>query len=61
MARDRIDADQARRILAAQASRDRRLALADEILENSGNLDQLDRQVAALHQHYSTLAAARTA
>jgi dephospho-CoA kinase len=53
--------DQARRILAAQASRDRRLALADEILENSGNLDQLDRQVAALHQHYSTLAAARTA
>lgn len=61
MARDRIDADQARRILAAQASRDQRLALADEILENSGNLDQLDRQVAALHQHYSTLAAARTA
>jgi dephospho-CoA kinase len=59
MARDRIDAEQVRRILAAQARRDQRLALADEILDNSGPLDELDRRVAALHRHYSMLGAAR--
>lgn len=58
MARDGIDAIQARCILAAQANRSQRLALADDVLENTGDLDELDRQVAALHQYYSTLAAA---
>jgi dephospho-CoA kinase len=59
IARDRIDEIQARRILAAQAPRARRLALANEILDNAGDLDHLDRQVAALHQRYSLLATAR--
>ncbi|MFO7641056.1 MAG: dephospho-CoA kinase [Candidatus Competibacteraceae bacterium] len=59
MARDHIDETRARQILAAQAPRARRLALADEILDNAGDLDHLDRQVADLHQRYSTLAAAR--
>jgi dephospho-CoA kinase len=59
MARDRIDEIQARRILAAQAPRARRLALATEILDNAGDFDRLDRQVAALHQRYSRLATAR--
>jgi dephospho-CoA kinase len=59
MARDRIDVEQARRILAVQARRDQRLALADEIVENSGDLAELDQGVAALHRHYSSLAAAR--
>ena len=59
MVRDQIDEEQARRILAAQASREQRLALADEVIENSGDLVDLDRQVAALHQHYLTLAHAR--
>ncbi|MDG4549651.1 MAG: dephospho-CoA kinase [Candidatus Contendobacter sp.] len=57
MARDGIDETQARRILAAQADRDRRLALADEIVENAGDLAALDRRVAALHRHYLALAA----
>lgn len=57
MARDGIDETQARRILAAQADRDQRLALADEIVENAGDLAALDQRVAALHRHYSTLAA----
>ncbi|MER2603472.1 MAG: dephospho-CoA kinase [Candidatus Competibacter phosphatis] len=56
MARDRIDAVQARAILAAQARRDARLALADDILENDGDFMVLDRQVAALHRRYSALA-----
>ena len=59
MARDRIDAIQARAILAAQTQRDARLALADDILENGGALVELDRRIAALHQQYSMLAARR--
>jgi dephospho-CoA kinase len=56
MVRDQTDEEQARRILAAQASREQRLALANEVVENSGDFADLDRQVAALHQHYLTLA-----
>lgn len=58
MARDRVDAAQAQRILAAQASRAQRLALADDVLENSGALDTLRHQVTALHQQYLRLATA---
>ncbi|MFZ1640640.1 MAG: dephospho-CoA kinase [Candidatus Contendobacter sp.] len=59
MARDGIDETQARRILAAQADRGQRLALADEVVENTGDLAALARQVATLHRHYSTLATAQ--
>ena len=59
MARDRIDATQAQRILAAQASRRQRLALADEVVENAGDLIELERRVAALHTYYLRLAAER--
>ena len=59
MARDRIDATQAQRILAAQASRRQRLALADEVVENAGDLTELERRVAALHTYYLRLAAER--
>ena len=38
--------DQARARLAAQASREQRLALADLIIDNSGSLEDLDRRVA---------------
>ncbi len=58
MARDRLDETQARRILAAQASRSQRLALADEVLENSGDFADLAQRVADLHQHYLRTAAA---
>lgn len=57
MARDGIDEIQARRILVAQADRSQRLALANEIVENAGDLAALDHQIAELHQHYLTLAA----
>lgn len=59
MARDGIDETQAHQILAAQARRDQRLAVADEIVDNAGDLAKLDRQVAVLHRHYLTLAAAQ--
>ena len=39
-------ADQARARMAAQASREQRLAVADIVIDNSGSLDDLDRRVA---------------
>jgi len=59
IARDRINEIQARRILATQASRDQRLALADEVLENSGDFAKLELLIADLHEHYLRLAANR--
>jgi len=38
--------DQARARMAAQASRDQRLAIAGVVIDNSGSLDDLDRRVA---------------
>jgi dephospho-CoA kinase len=38
--------DQARARMAAQASREERLAIADLVIDNSGSLDDLDRRIA---------------
>ena len=40
--------DQARARMAAQASREQRLAVADVVIDNSGSLDDLDRRVAGV-------------
>ena len=57
-ARDGCDAQQARAMLAAQASREARLAVADDVIVNDGRAAALAPQVAALHQKYLALAAA---
>jgi dephospho-CoA kinase len=46
-------------ILSAQASREQRLACADDVIDNTGPPQALDPQVARLHEQYLTLAAAR--
>ncbi len=56
MARDRVDADQARRILEAQASRAQRLAAATEVIENAGGIAELEGEVARLHSLYGVAA-----
>ena len=56
MARDGISRVEAKATLAAQASRARRLALADDVLDNSGSLEDLHRQVEDLHRKYLALA-----
>lgn len=56
-ARDGIDAGLARRMLAAQASRAQRLAIADDVLRNDGTPEDLLAQVAALDRLYRRLAA----
>lgn len=52
MARDGETAEGARRILDAQASREARLAIADDVIVNDADLASLDRKVDALHRYY---------
>lgn len=56
MARDKISQQQARSILDAQTGRQQRLALADDILDNSGTLKQLEARVDKLYDKYTALA-----
>ena len=56
MARDNISRKQAQSILDAQSSRRQRLALADDILNNSGSLAQLEVKVDKLYRNYTGLA-----
>jgi dephospho-CoA kinase len=53
--RDSESEEQARRILAAQATREERLAIADDIVRNDGNLTGLRQQVENLHTIYRQL------
>lgn len=53
--RDGIDAALADRMIAAQATREQRLAIADDVIVNSGSLDDLQRHVAALDARYRRL------
>lgn len=53
--RDVGDEEQARRMIAAQASREERLAIADDVIDNSGSFDETWDQVATLHDYYLEL------
>lgn len=55
-ARDGMSEEEVERILAAQASREERLAAADDVLRNEGDLNALREQVTLLHQRYLRLA-----
>jgi dephospho-CoA kinase len=57
MSRDGSNEAEARAILAAQAPRAARLAVADDILSNAGDLAALDAAVTSLHGFYRELAA----
>lgn len=56
VARDGIDEALARRMLDQQASRDERLVIADDVIDNRGDEAALDVAVAELHQRYLALA-----
>ena len=56
MARDDNERAQVERIMASQASREQRLAAADDILDNSQAIDTLDVRVEELHRKYLQLA-----
>jgi dephospho-CoA kinase len=55
MERDGIIREQAQSILEAQPSRQERLALADDILDNRGSLEELKAKVDDLYGKYTTL------
>ena len=57
MARDGEGRESALRMLAAQASREQRLASADDVIDNGGPAADLPAQVAALDLKYRGLAA----
>jgi dephospho-CoA kinase len=59
IARDRMPPALAEAMIDAQASREQRLAAADDVIDNSGTPDALDVQVAVLHRKYIEFAAAR--
>jgi len=56
MQRDGADAALAERMIAAQATRAQRLAIADDVIVNTGTLEALDRHVEALDRRYRALA-----
>lgn len=50
--RDQVTHEQARQTLAAQVARERRLALAHDVIVNDGDAAHLDAEVATLHARY---------
>jgi dephospho-CoA kinase len=56
--RSRLSDEAVRAIIRSQASREARLAAADDVIDNAGPRDALLKQVAALHQKYLQFATA---
>ena len=59
MSRDDLNAAEVEAILKSQAGREERLAAADDVLVNAGDLSTLQPQIAKLHALYLRLAAER--
>jgi len=59
MARDHVSREQAQAALRSQMGRQQRLALADDVIENTGSLGDLERSAALLHEKYLCLARSR--
>lgn len=57
MLRDNVSRQHAEQILAAQATREERLAVADDVIDNDGAPDTIASDVARLHAQYLTYAA----
>lgn len=59
MKRDGSSEEQARKILASQANREQRLAIADDVVTNDGNIESTRKQVSTLHRKLQLLARSR--
>ena len=60
IARSGLTADEVRNIMKAQIGRAERLARADDVLSNDGDINQLRHEVTRLHQKYAAEARARS-
>jgi dephospho-CoA kinase len=58
--RDKLSREQVLAIIASQIPRQQRLALADDVIDNSTSSTQLAEQVKRLHNSYNLLATVRT-
>jgi len=56
LARDAESIEQARRMVAAQATREQRLEIADDVIDNDGSLEETRSRVRELHEKYLELA-----
>ncbi len=56
MKRDGATLEQAQAMLAAQVTREQRLAVADDVIVNTGTLEDLQRFVQTLHRNYLLIA-----
>ena len=54
--RDGLSLAQIDAIITSQASRETRLAQADDVIDNSRSLDELNEQITALHNKFLTIA-----
>lgn len=54
--RDNSSKELVGKILSAQASREQRLAIADDVIDNSGTIEELRKQVDTLHERYQNMA-----
>jgi dephospho-CoA kinase len=54
--RDKTNEKQIRTIMSAQATRQQRLEVANDVIDNNGGIDTLFKQVFQLHQYYLQLA-----
>ncbi|WP_165310303.1 dephospho-CoA kinase [Vibrio ziniensis] len=52
MSRDKVPMEQAKSILAAQATREQRLAIADDVIKNNAKNQKLLPQITELHKKY---------
>lgn len=60
IARDDITPELADAMLDAQATREQRLVIADDVIDNTSTLADLDTRIAQLHQRYLAMAAAKS-
>ncbi|HAF00437.1 MAG TPA: dephospho-CoA kinase, partial [Methylophilaceae bacterium] len=52
MQRSQLSAEEVKQIIHAQTARDERLKLADTVIVNNGNLQQLREEVIEFHENY---------
>jgi len=55
LSRDQRDLNEIQSILKSQVSREQRISVADDVIDNSGTLNALQKQVEQLHRNYLQL------
>ena len=50
--RDEVSTDQVEQMVSAQMEREKRLEKADDVLVNTGTIEELEKKVEGLHEKY---------